>query len=148
MIEFVTSNGQKLLEVPEGGCLRLYLSTGETMVRTVNCVNDYNVLIGDRLWNPSDMADFMVRNCETWEYEPHPETVQGYMITDRTVIGKKTIVLAHNPAAGSQYVTWQGHTDIEGYDWCHYFSGRDIALRDYKSRVENLARPYREAFAR
>ncbi|HWR19916.1 MAG TPA: hypothetical protein VN608_09860 [Clostridia bacterium] len=63
-----------------------------------------------------------------------PEVVQGYTVIDKTVVGRKTFVIAHNPKAVSPYVTWQGHVERDGYDWGHYFSDKAKAFDDYVKR--------------
>lgn len=148
MIEFVTSDGQKLLEVPEDGYIKLRLSSNETITRQVKRVNDRYVIVGDRMDSIKDFADFMVRNCDDWAYEPHPETVQGYVITDKTEIGKQVVVMAHNPKAPNPYVTWQGHAGREGYDWGHYKNDPQRAREDYAQRVSYISRSQREALER
>ena len=66
-----------------------------------------------------------------------PEVVQGYTIIDKTVVGQKTFVLAHNPNAVTPYVTWQGNNDRDGYDWGHYFTDKEKAFNDYVKRFKD-----------
>ena len=79
----------------------------------------------------------MEKNGSAYEPCPEPETVHGYVITDRMPVDDMVFVMAHNSDAVEKYVTWQGRNDRPGYDLGHYWSSRSDAWTDYFRRADS-----------
>jgi hypothetical protein len=144
-IRFISSDYKELFTVPDGGHITITLDNGEQMIRQCSYYDECHVGVGTSLYHICEFAERMEQNGNTYEPCPEPETVCGYMITDRMPVGGKAFVLAHNPDAVQKYVTWQGHADKgSGYDWGHYWDNRSDAWTDCFRRAdsERTGRPY------
>lgn len=60
----------------------------------------------------------------------------GYEIVRRQRVGAVEIVLAHNPKAPEQYVTWKCRNGGE-YNHGHYFVDEGRAVMDFSKRIHN-----------
>lgn len=135
MIEIITSGGSKLLDMPEGGHIKLIYNNGDLMVRTCSRINDEIILVGERRWMITEFADFVFRECATWEHVKMPEKVNGYIITDRATVGKTDIAVGENMELCKPYATWQRVSGSEKYGAGRYFLKRFDALNDYTTRM-------------
>lgn len=73
------------------------------------------------------------------------EINQGYEIKERFVTGRMGVAFAENPAAPSQYVTWNYLAESPShFFWGHYFSDKRLALQDYEKRVESQVEDYEQ----
>jgi hypothetical protein len=136
-IRFITSDYKELFRVPDGGYITINNCFGEIMIR--KCVyhhDECHVEIGNRVYHIREFAGHLERISSTAEPCPEPEVVHGYLITDRMPVNDKVFVVAHNPDAVQEWVTWQGRNDRPGYDWGHYWSSHVDAMCDCYKRVE------------
>jgi hypothetical protein len=75
-------------------------------------------------------------------YENHqPEVNAGYAIIKRETVDGIEIVLGESVSKSGMYVTWRRtpaneRHGIPEYYWGHYYKGKDAALNDFNSRVE------------
>jgi hypothetical protein len=144
-IPFIDSEYKTLFTIPDGGYITITLDDGEQLIRKCRYRDEYHVEIGGWPHHIYELAGTMERSGNAYAPCPEPETVQGYMITDRIPVGDKVLVLAHNPNAAEEYVTWQGYADkSRGYDFGHYWSERSKAWTDCKRRAyaERTGRAY------
>jgi hypothetical protein len=136
-IRFIDSHYNELFRIPDGGYINITLDNGEILTRQCKYHGDCHVDVGSNLYHIAEFAEKMERNGNTYEPCPEPETVHGYIITDRMPVGNKVFVLAHNPNAVQKYVTWQGYSDKSlGYDFGHYYSNRSDAWTDCFRRAD------------
>ena len=70
---------------------------------------------------------------------------QNYVVLESDMIGKNGVVFAENKNAPQPFVTWKCNveTDKNGqkefnFYWGHYFSDRNVALKDFKNRVAEM----------
>jgi hypothetical protein len=136
-IRFIDSEYKTLFTVPDGGYITLTLYNGEQLIRKCRYHGECHVDVGTNIYHICEFAENMERNGNTYAPCPEPETVHGYVITDRMPVSDKIFVLAHNPDAVEKYVTWQGYADkSRGYDFGHYWSERSQAWTDCFRRAD------------
>lgn len=65
---------------------------------------------------------------------------QGYRVIRSQRVRTVEVVLAHNPAAPSPYVTWKAyaHTQFKDFAYGHYFGSRAQAEKDFDQRVAEV----------
>jgi hypothetical protein len=140
-IRFINSEYKTLFTVPDGGYININRENGEILTRQCRYHGETHLDIGNlhfQLYHICQFAEMMEKNGSTYEPCPEPETVRGYMITDRMPAGNKVFVMAHNPDAVQKYVTWQGYADrSRGYDWGHYWDKRSDAWTDCFRRADS-----------
>jgi len=136
IIRFIDTQYNELFRIPDGGYVQIEYPDGNTKIRQCHYNDATHTIVGTTLYHIHQIADSLEKAGGTVAPVAKPETVHGYMITDRTYIGDISIVLAHNPSAVQPYVTWQGHRQHEGYDWGHYYSKRMDAERDFFLRAD------------
>jgi hypothetical protein len=144
-IRFIGSDGNTLFTIPDGGYINIIRHDGEIMTRRCRFSDECHTHIGSDVYHIRQFAELMERVGSTYEPCPEPETVHGYVITDRMPVGGKVFVMANNPEAVQKYVTWQGYADkSRGYDWGHYWDNRSDAWTDCFRRAdsERTGRPY------
>ena len=144
-IRFIDSSYKTLFTIPDGGYINITLDNGEVLTRRCRYHGECHVDVGTEAFHICEFAEKMERAGNKYEPCPEPETVQGYVITDRMPVGDKVFVLAHNPDAVQKFVTWQGHADkSRGYDAGHYWSNRSDAWTDCFRRAnsERTGIPY------
>ena len=144
LCRFIDSNYNDLFTVPDGGYVQIDRSDGETLIRKCKFLDVCHTHIGLNAYHICEFAERMEKNGSSYSPALNPEQVQGYLITDKTVVGKKVFVLAHNPNAVEPFVTWRGHVDYPGYESGNYFKERSAAHGDYIRRIyaERENRPY------
>ena len=135
-IRFIDSGYQELFRIPDGGYITITREDGEQMTRKCRHHGECHVDIGTNLFHLCEFAERMERVGSSYAPCPEPEIVQGYRITDKSFVGDKVFVLAHNPDAVQPWVTWQGQRDTPGYDCGHYWSDRSTASTDYLRRTD------------
>ena len=136
-IRFIDSNYNELFTIPDGGYINIMVHNGETLTRQCVFRDEFHTQIGTDMYHICEFAEKMEQNGNKYEPCPEPETVHGYVITDRMPVGDKIFVLAKNPDAAQKFVTWQGYTDkSRGYDWGHYWSNRSDAWTDCFCRAD------------
>jgi hypothetical protein len=144
-IRFINSNYDTLFTIPDGGYINITRSDGEQITRRCRHRGECHVEVGSQTLHICQFAEMMEQNGSKYEPCPEPETVHGYVITDRMPVGDKVFVMAHNPDAVQKYVTWQGYADkSRGYDLGHYWDNRSDAWTDCFRRAdsERAGRPY------
>lgn len=144
-IRFINSDYQTLFTIPDGSYITVKRSDccpdGEEFTRKCVYRDECHTQIGGEMFHICQFAELQERNGATYEPCPAPETVHGYVITDRVNVGEKSFVLAHNPQAAQPWVTWQGRKDKQGgYDWGHYWSDKSTAKRDFFLRHDSARR--------
>jgi len=142
-IRFIDSHYNDLFQLPDGGNIQLTHQDGETMIRPCKYIDETHTQVGNSVFHICEFAERMEENGTRYAPAEPQEVVAGYTVTDKSVVGKKTFVLAHNPDAVQPYVTWQGHAEKPGYDWGHYFSSRSDAHGDYIRRAHEERRDQR-----
>ena len=144
-IRFIDSSYNELFTIPDGGYITINRTDGEQLTRKCKYNDECHLDIGTGVYHICQFAEIMEGNGSTYAPCPEPESVHGYVITDRMPVGDKVFVLAHNPNAVQKYVTWQGYPDKKsGYDWGHYWSKHSDAWTDYQRRAnsERTGIPY------
>jgi hypothetical protein len=137
-IRFINSDYKELFTIPDGGYINITMDNGEVLTRQCHYHGECHVDVGTNLYHICEFAEKMERNGNAYAPCPEPETIHGYVITDRMSVGDKVFVLAHNPDAAQKYVTWQGYADkSHGYDWGHYWDSRSDAWTDCFRRADN-----------
>ncbi len=63
-------------------------------------------------------------------------TNQGYVIVEGCTIGKKELVIGHNPKAPNPYVCWYCK-DGNDYYWGHYCNTLEAAREKLASRYQS-----------
>jgi hypothetical protein len=135
-IRFISSNYDDMFKIPDGGYIQISLSNGEQSIYKCTFIDECHTRIGNNTFHICEFAEKMEKIGSIYEPCPTPEKVGGYMITDRAPVNNKEFVLAHNPKAGSPYVTWVKHKDYPGYEIGHYWSDRRNARTDFALRVD------------
>ena len=146
-IRFIDSNYTDLFKVPDGGYITITLNGGEQLIRQCAYAGECHAKIGMNFYHICEFAEKMERNGNTYEPNPAPEKVQGYLITDRMIVNNKEVVMAHNPNAPDPYATWIKHVGYPDYEIGHYWCSKDTARTDYFRRIdsEQTGRPYNHA---
>ena len=135
-ISFVNTYHKEQFRIPDGGYIQIEYPFGVLKARQCWYVDQWHMIFEG--YHTDIRYFFAGEEDKGNKLTPltQPETVHGYMITDKTFIGDITIVLAHNPNAVQPYVTWQGHRGHDGYDWGHYYAEESPAFTDYCLRSE------------
>ena len=143
-IRFIDSRYNELFKLPDGGYIQIDRPDDETLFRQCKFLDEAHVQVGMNVFHICEFAERMEKIGAKYAPVEQLEVVQRYTITEKTTVGKKIFVMAHNPNAVQPYVTWQGHTELPGYDWGHYFNNRSDAHSDYVRRAyaERNNRPY------
>ena len=137
-IHFTDSTGKLYFSIPDGGLIQMTKPEGETTVRPCRYVNDTVVNIGGNDHVIGHFIERMNRNGILFAPLEQPEMIEGYSITDKTVVGGMVFALAHNPTEAHPYTTWAGRTGPKGYyDWKHSFSDRYQANAHYMKRCRD-----------
>ena len=136
-IRFIDSRYNELFTIPDDGYINITVHNGEILTRQCVFRDEFHTQIGTDMYHICEFAEKMEQNGNEYEPCPEPETVHGYVITDRMPVGDKVFVLAKNPDAAQKFVTWQGYTDkSRGYDGGHYWSNRSDAWTDCFRRAD------------
>jgi hypothetical protein len=141
---FVNTYHKEQFRIPDGGYIQIEAPSGRLQIRQCGyidprsmCFEGYHTDIRNFFAGQEDKGNKLTPLAQ-------PETIHGYMITDKSFIGDITVVLAHNPNAVQPYVTWQGHREHDGYDWGHYHTEESAAFIDYglRSKAVRTGTPY------
>lgn len=142
MIRFIDTGYKELFCIPDGGYIQIN-NGGESRIRQCHYNDPTHVKVGSRLYHIHELVLALEHARATIE-PVVPEIIQGYVITDKTTVGDKTIVMAHNPDAVAPHVTWQQLKGREGYDLGHYYKNRNDAETDFflRADAERTGAPY------
>lgn len=138
MIEAISifeRDGNEIFSIHDGDYLRLERPDGEIQVRECAYIDACHFLVGLAEYHKDEFAKQMAQLGVKYSHEKDFETINGYLITDKTHVGNKTIVIGHNPEAVQPFVTWIDHAHNSGYTWGHYHFSRRSAYKDYAKRV-------------
>lgn len=134
-ISIFKSNGDETFTIHDGDFLRLERPDGEIQVRECSYIDDCHLRVGLNEYHKDEFALRMEQLGVKYSQVDQLESICGYLITDKTVVGKKSIVVGHNPEVVQPYVTWIAHNELNGYAWGHYYSSRRSAYKDYAKRI-------------
>ena len=133
-ISFVNTYHKEQFRIPDGGYIQIEAPSGRLQIRQCGYVDPRHMTICEEIYDTQDFVEGHKRTDYKLAPLAQPESVHGYMITDKALIGDITIALAHNPNAVQPYVTWQGHREHDGYDWGHYYTEKYAAVIDFNLR--------------
>lgn len=147
-IAFVNSSGMIIFTVPDGGYIRLSVADNVAF-RQCHYLGNEIFQLCDNYYHVDDFAQFADESGIRYEpaTEAELEVIQGYCITDKTIVGKRVFVMAHNPKAPEPYVTWKGHKDYAGYEIGRYFKDELAAFRNYQERINEYREEQTSHFA-
>ena len=135
-IRFINSNYEDLFKIPDRGYITITLDNGEQSIYKCVFIDEYHTTIGNNTFHICEFAEKMEKIACKYEPCPTPEKIAGYMITNRTPVNNKEVVMAHNPRAASPWVTWVRHLDFPDYETGHYWDKQSKARTDYMLRAE------------
>jgi hypothetical protein len=135
-IRFIDSRYNELFRVPDGGYITITRDNGEQLVRKCAFVGECHTTVGHSTYHICEFAEMMERTGNTYAPCMKPEKVSGYMITDRTPVGNKEFIFAHNPKAADPYATWVTAKGEKSYEIGHYWSKKETAWSDYLCRID------------
>ena len=134
-IRFIDPEYTPLFTLPDGGYIRIDYPDGETLFRQCQYLDDTHMKIGTTIYHICEFAEGVQQRGGACVAAPELEVVAGYRITDKQIVGRKVIVLGHNPDAVQPYVTWHGSVTTKDYEWGHYFSDKQNAYSDFRRRI-------------
>lgn len=135
-LHFTNEDGETVITIPDGGYVKLSFAD-RIIIRQCKHIRDGLFEIGSSTFYTGDFAEYMEEygiECEALD-EEELETVQGYIITDKTFLGRRVIAIGYSRNAHEPYVTWSKKPNAESYSIGRYFKHEREAVKNYLWRI-------------
>jgi hypothetical protein len=117
-IRFIDGGYKELFAIPDGGRIVVTRPMGETYpgvqeqwVGTCKFLDECHTEINGECFHICKFAETQERIGAKYEPETASETMDGYRVVRRTVVGEKVFKFGVNPDAARPYATWMSRAD-------------------------------------